>query len=139
MSSVEAAGGGKLKNAVLTVIGVVAIGVTVISMGYGILTSGIGDGRPTAPSGPTLVVGTPSADSTHWKTVVSVTNISEPRGYKIVGVQCTWFSGGAAIDSSGVPVMNIPQGQTAHASATGPYSERNVDRVSCRVDYARPN
>lgn len=127
------------KNGLLAVIGLIAAGFSILWLLGGVFNSGAGDGRPSVVSGPSLVVGPPSADSTHWKAVVSVTNVSEQRGYKIVGVQCTWFSGGAAIDSSGLPVMNVPWAQTVHASATGPYSERAVDRVSCRVDYARPN
>ena len=139
MNTADTGGGTKAKNSLLAVLGLVAASFGVLWIAYGF----IGDDVPQLSSkrvaGPGLVVGPPSRESTHWRTVVSVTNSSEARGYRMVGVQCTWFSGGAAIDSSGLPVMNVPPGQTAHASAIGPYSERSVDRVECRVSYAHPN
>lgn len=88
---------------------------------------------------PSLTVGNLERGNTHWRTILTVENQVEPRGFRLVGLQCTFFDGSIPIDTGGAVATNVGQGQKVYVDKLGPHSEKSVDRVECSVSYAHPN
>lgn len=98
-----------------------------------------GEARSVTRAMPALVVGPALRGNTHWETILTVENQTEPRGFRLIGLDCTFFWAGTPVDTGGTVATNVAYGQRVYVKKRGPYSERSVDRVECRVDYAHPN
>ena len=85
---------------------------------------------------PTIAVDRWFSDSTHTKAIVRINNNTGTRGYRLVGIQCTFLNNGVAVDNTGGVATNVAYGQTVFEALIGPYKEKPVDEVKCRVSYA---
>lgn len=85
---------------------------------------------------PTISVDRFSSESGRTEAFVRITNSVEPKGYRLVGIRCTFLKQGIAVDDTGSVATNVAYRQTVFETLIGPYTEQAVDQVKCRVSYA---
>jgi hypothetical protein len=85
---------------------------------------------------PTISVDRWFSDSTHTKAIVRINNNTGVRGYRVIGIQCTFLNNGIAVDNTGGVTTNVAYGQTVFETLIGPHKEETVDEVKCRISYA---
>ena len=83
---------------------------------------------------PSIAVDSLQRESTHWKTIVKITNGTR-RSFGLVGFRCAFFHQGRAVDSSGNMAVNVAAGETVFDKVIGPYSSQAVDNATCRISY----